>query len=45
MAASAPGSDGNISTPADQVGTFLAHFCLPEAAILTGANVEIISNA
>ena len=31
-------------TPA-QVGTFLAWLCLPEAAILTGANVEIMSNA
>jgi 3-oxoacyl-[acyl-carrier protein] reductase len=29
----------------DQVGTFLAYLCLPEAAILTGANVEIMSNA
>ncbi|MFN8515396.1 MAG: hypothetical protein U0232_22950 [Thermomicrobiales bacterium] len=36
MAASAPGSDGKISTPADQVDTFLAHLCLPEAVILTG---------
>jgi NAD(P)-dependent dehydrogenase (short-subunit alcohol dehydrogenase family) len=31
-------------TPA-QVGTFLAWLCLPEAALLTGANVEIMSNA
>lgn len=29
----------------EQVGTFLAWLCLPEAAILTGANVEIMSNA
>lgn len=28
----------------DQVGTFLAHLCLPQSAILTGANVEIMSN-
>mgnify|MGYP001109244378 CR=1 FL=1 len=30
---------------AEQVGDFLAWLCLPEAAILTGANVEIMSNA
>lgn len=29
----------------EQVGAFLAWLCLPEAAILTGANVEIMSNA
>ena len=29
----------------EQVGTFLCWLCLPEAAILTGANVEIMSNA
>lgn len=29
----------------EQVGTFLGWLCLPEAAILTGANVEIMSNA
>jgi NAD(P)-dependent dehydrogenase (short-subunit alcohol dehydrogenase family) len=29
----------------EQVGAFLASLCLPEAAILTGANVEIMSNA
>jgi NAD(P)-dependent dehydrogenase (short-subunit alcohol dehydrogenase family) len=29
----------------EQVGAFLAHLCLPESAILTGANVEIMSNA
>ena len=29
----------------EQVGDFLAWLCLPEAAILTGANVEIMSNA
>jgi NAD(P)-dependent dehydrogenase (short-subunit alcohol dehydrogenase family) len=29
----------------EQVGTFLAWLCLPAAAILTGANVEIMSNA
>jgi NAD(P)-dependent dehydrogenase (short-subunit alcohol dehydrogenase family) len=30
---------------AEQVGDFLAWLCLPEASILTGANVEIMSNA
>jgi len=30
---------------ADEVGRFLAWLCRPEAAILTGANVEIMSNA
>lgn len=29
----------------EQVGAFLAWLCLPETAILTGANVEIMSNA
>ncbi len=29
----------------EQVGAFLAWLCLPEADILTGANVEIMSNA
>lgn len=29
----------------EQVGAFLAWLCLPEAALLTGANVEIMSNA
>ena len=29
----------------EQVGAFLTWLCLPEAAILTGANVEIMSNA
>jgi NAD(P)-dependent dehydrogenase (short-subunit alcohol dehydrogenase family) len=29
----------------EQVGAFLAWLCLPEASILTGANVEIMSNA
>ncbi len=29
----------------EQVGAFLAWLCHPEAAILTGANVEIMSNA
>lgn len=28
----------------EQVGAFLSWLCLPEAAILTGANVEIMSN-
>jgi NAD(P)-dependent dehydrogenase (short-subunit alcohol dehydrogenase family) len=29
----------------EQVGAFLAWLCMPEAALLTGANVEIMSNA
>ena len=29
----------------EQVGAFLTWLCLPEASILTGANVEIMSNA
>lgn len=29
----------------EQVGDFLCWLCLPEAALLTGANVEIMSNA
>jgi hypothetical protein len=28
----------------EQVGDFLAWLCRPEAALLTGANVEIMSN-